>query len=184
MEKDRRNGGLVLAKFKLPSKAVQEARLRRRRNLAAKTARTQWFIDNVTNTVHMDGRQRLALATAYVKDKVVLNLSKPVIKGQGVRGGLVVTNRSKPGEFPRADTTQLMKTIFSEIRKVAAGKYEGYVGTPLDYGAILELYMNRSFLIRTLREELAVVRKILLQPAEQNISVVHDTNVLSTTVGF
>jgi len=65
----------------------------------------------------------------------------------------VVVERSKPGEYPRADTGLLSKSIFSEVKRVGRYSYKGYVGTPLDYGLILEWTLNRSFLLRTYMEE-------------------------------
>jgi len=56
-----------------------------------------------------------------------------------------------------------MKTIFSDVR-FEDGGWTGYVGTPLDYGVILELRMNRSFLVRTLREKTPDLTRILTGP--------------------
>ena len=67
-------------------------------------------------------------------------------------------SRSKPGEFPKADTTRLMKDIFWRMES----KTSAIVGTTLDYGLFLETRMDRSFLRRTYREQLPVIRKILL----------------------
>jgi hypothetical protein len=125
--------------------------------------RTEWFIKEVSDKIEMTLLQRVRLATEFLKNKVVLNISIPVERGIGRGGRVVVTKRSKAGEFPRAETTQLMKTIFRDTRS-GRGWAEGYCGTPIDYGVRLELKMNRSFLVRTLREEIGTVRRILLGP--------------------
>lgn len=134
------------------SAAVRAARARR----APADLRIEWFISRVLDRVELSMSQRLDIATKFVESQVVKNISRPVTKGVGPRGGRVVTDRSRPGEFPKADTTQLMKSIFSHRRGDA-----GYIGTPLDYGLILELHRDRSFLVRTLSEELDRVRRIL-----------------------
>lgn len=72
--------------------------------------------------------------------------------------------RSKPGEFPRADTTQLLRTIFTDYKQAGPGTFDGFVGSPLDYSLRLELKMNRSFLRRTLNEERSTVIRILTGP--------------------
>ena len=67
-------------------------------------------------------------------------------------------SRSRPGEFPRADTTRLMKDIYYET---STDGMTAIVGTTLDYGLLLETVMNRSFLRRTLTEMEGTVRTIL-----------------------
>ena len=138
--------------------AVERARARRASTAARNVARIESFVTQVTATIEMTMRQRVLIATNLVKNKVVKNISISVD-----RIGSVVVGRSKPGEFPRADTTQLMKTIFSDVVPVMGG-YFGYIATPLDYGLKLEIEMNRSFLVRTLREESGKIRAILTGP--------------------
>ena len=122
----------------------------------------------------------MRLATEFVKNKVVKNISRPVTKivvkspqGRNAKGQFTkgqsytrVTNRSKKGEFPKADTTQLMKTIFSTYQEFGPMSFAGYVGTPLDYGLRLEISpsLDRSFLVRTLNEERENVMAILSGP--------------------
>ncbi len=123
----------------------------------------------ITHMVGLAGRitltldQRVKLATELVKSRMIKNISKAVVKETGPMGGIIVTQRSIAGEFPRADTTHLMKTIFSDTRRTIRG-YEGFIGTPLDYGLILELKMKRSFLVRTLEENRTTVYSILMGP--------------------
>ena len=57
-----------------------------------------------------------------------------------------------------------MKTIISHTRRVSKNVSEGFVGTTLDYGLILETQMGRSFLVRTLNENKALIRKVLTGP--------------------
>jgi len=59
-----------------------------------------------------------------------------------------------------------MKTIFAERRMRRKGDYEGFIGSPLDYGLILETNakLDRSFLKRTLEENRALVMRILSGP--------------------
>ena len=149
------------------SAAVLAARARRVAGKGASEARIEWFIAEVAEKLAITMRRRVEMATFMVKDKVVQNISRPVTKTKGSKSGrIVVTNRSKGGEFPKADTTQLMKGIFAGVRQVSKGNFEGFVGTPLDYGAILETNkrLNRSFLVRTLREEQSKVNRILTGP--------------------
>lgn len=122
-----------------------------------------WNGDEVQSKIKLEMRQRMALAVEHTRSKVVRNISRPVTKFRGPRGGRVVTNRSKPGEFPKADTGLLMKSI---NRGVLVDKefVDGWIGTPLDYGVILELKMNRSFLGRTVREEQNKIARILGKP--------------------
>ena len=145
-----------MAKF---SRFVEAARQRRVGAAVAAGVRTEWFIKEVSDKVAMSMRNRVALATAMVKSKVFRNISQPVTKSGGR-----ITDRSRPGEFPHADTTHLMKTIFSTVIQTSKGVYDGIVGTPLDYGLILETRKNRSFLTRTLNEERSKIQRILMGP--------------------
>lgn len=123
--------------------------------------RFQWFTANVMNTLQLKMSDRVRLATEYLKTRIVTNISRPVTKYVGPKSGRIqVKDRSKPGEFPKADTTQLMKTIFTDFADYQ-GVPEGYIGTPLDYGLFLEVKMSRSFLLRTLNEERDTLSNIL-----------------------
>jgi hypothetical protein len=155
---------------------VENARARRATRSTANVRGIEWFIEEVSETIEMTMRNRLAVAVELVKSKVVVNISQPVTKTRKktsyvdpatgkrrVVSKTVVTDRSKPGEFPRADTTLLSKTIFGKVVKEGS-LLNGYVGTPLSYGLRLETQMNRSFLVRTLREEQENVKRILTGP--------------------
>jgi len=121
--------------------------------------RLQWFGDRVAQNVQIGMRTRLRIAAQMLRDAVVINLSTPVHKRRGRRSRRIVvdpSSRSKPGEFPRADTTRLMKDIYFETEVDRA-----IVGTTLDYGLVLEVRRNRSFLRRTLNELAPTINRIL-----------------------
>lgn len=144
--------------------AVERARARRAQTAGRRATRIEWFIKEVSETIEMTMKQRVTTATDLVKNKVIKNISTPVVKGRGpVSGRVVVLERSDPGEFPRADTTRLMKSIFSVVEDTMSGPL-GHVATDLDYGFILETQMDRPFLTRTLREEKSKVTRILTGP--------------------
>ncbi len=163
---------------KPPSAAVIEARARRLARAQDVDVRTNWFIENVSNVVQMSMLKRMRLAVEYLRSMTVLNVSRPVTKTYYTIKITVMTpkgpktknqhrvrisNRSKKGEFPKADTTQLMKTIFTDV-KVQGTVIDGFVGSPLDYALDLELKKQRSFLKRTLNEQLPKVQAILTGP--------------------
>lgn len=110
---------------------------------------------------------RVKIATEHLRATVVKNISIAVGKGVSTRTGrIVVTERSVHGEYPRAETTELLKSIFGEVREVEPGVFEGYVGTPLEYGLILEVSpsLDRRFLLRTFYEEYTILVGILTGP--------------------
>jgi len=144
--------------------AIGAGRRRRRSKSTGREARVEWRIEEVSTKIEMTMKQRMTLVTQLLKDRVVRNISTPVVKGIGPRGGRVITGRSKPGEYPHAETEQLIRTIFSDVKQWKSGIIDGYVGTPLDYGLILETRMQRSFLVRTLYEMTENIRKILMGP--------------------
>jgi len=151
----------------IPGFSPAVARAYQRRLGAAQRCevRTQLFLNNVCDTVALTTRNRMRVATEWVKNRVVKNISVPVTKiTSPITGHMRVTERSNPGEFPRADTTQLMKTIFSGVYEVQKDVWEGFVGTPLDYGIYLELKLERQFLTRTLWEEMSTINRILSGP--------------------
>lgn len=134
------------------------------------TARLEWLGKQLESKVVLGMATRLKIACQLLRDKIVLNISYPVEKkvvtqkndaGKTVRKTVVVPgSRSKPGGFPHADTTHLMKTIYWVVNDAAL---EGRVGTPLDYGLILETKMDRSFLVRTWYEMRTYVIAVLLK---------------------
>jgi hypothetical protein len=145
---------------------VLEARARRVSDASSSKIRWEWFLREVNDKVATTMQRRVQMATEYVKSRIVQNISRPVTKVVGKRGWIVSTERSKSGEFPKADTTQLLKTIFSQVLETSPGVWDGFIGTPLDYGAILETSarLNRSFLVRTLNEERETIVRMLAGP--------------------
>ena len=145
------------------SSAVTAARGRRQGELISADVQMQWFIKETVNKVRLPISKRMKIALEHMKSRVVQNISKPVVKIAGSSGRIVVVGRSKHGEFPRADTTMLMKSIFT-VQQDRKGVVDGFIGTPLDYGLKLEMKMKRSFLLRTLSEERRTITKILTGP--------------------
>lgn len=133
--------------------------------------RLEWFADRLTKGIKVEMSARLQFAAQILRDQVVINLSVPVVKvksGKGKSKKTVVVrgSRSKPGEFPRADTTRLMKDIF--YKEIEPGRTWA-IGTTLDYGLRLETRMQRSFLVRTLNEMRPKLIKLLVAPGEGQI---------------
>ena len=154
--------------------AIEQCRSRRVAALERSRVRFEWKVKPLLETVSMSLQRRVELATQYVASKVIVNVSRPVTKTvrpllRGPNKGktrTVVTDRSKAGEFPKADTTRMMGDVFAEIRQVAAGVWFGFCGTTLDYGVTLETsqQLNRAWLTRTLYQELENVQAILIGP--------------------
>lgn len=144
--------------------AQQAAGLARRRERFE--TRIVWLGQQVQAGLTMTMRARVRLCGQLVRDKTVINLSTPVRKIRGrSRGGRFTAarvdprSRSNRGEFPRADTTRLMKDIYYE--STGSDGLTAIVGTTLDYGLLLETVMGRPFLRRTLDELQPQLRTIL-----------------------
>ncbi len=119
------------------------------------SVRIEWFGKSVIRTIESEMTRRIGRVIVIVQRAVVTNISIPVHILIGPRGGRIVF-RSKPGEFPRADTTDLMRSIFTHQSRMT-----GYIATPQIYGKYLEKDLDRSFLVRTLHEERPTIRRIL-----------------------
>jgi hypothetical protein len=157
--------------------AIEAGRQRRVGAATRALVRWEWKVQPVLDTIAISMQNRVRVATEYLRNKVVTNISRPVTKTAmirqrttkaGKRGSqyTLVTNRSKAGEFPKADTTLSMKSIFSDTKEVERMVWDGYVGTPLSYNLILETNerLDRRFLTRTLAEERGVIERILSGP--------------------
>ena len=131
--------------------------------MASSSYSLDWYGKTVWKRIDQEIGQRVGLATSFLKRKVLFNISVPVKVTVGPKGG-VIKERSKPGEFPRRDFALLSGTMMSGVERVTPGVYEGYVGTPLDYGVKLEIEMNRSFLLRTFYQKLGVIQTMLVKP--------------------
>jgi len=128
--------------------------------------RLEWFAREVSDKIRLTMKQRVKVCTEIIHSRVVINISKPVTKSRGPRGGRVVTNRSKPGEFPKADTGLLLKSIFSQVVESPRGRIDGQVGSGLDYAFYLEFSkkLDRSYLRKTLEENREIIQQILMGP--------------------
>ena len=134
----------------------------RDRRMVRFDARLEWFGERVRNNINVGMLARLKSVGQLLRDKIVINISIPVVKEKSPRTGLiVVTERSVAGEFPRADTTRLMKDIFSDVHE---DEQLVRVGTTLDYGLWLEIRMQRGFIARTLLELADRLGVILASP--------------------
>lgn len=153
------------AKTITASSVVKDMRARRPKQGAAKI---EWYIKKVSDKITMTLEQRTHQAVFYLAQKIVSNLSVAVGKGTDKKGHVKVTQRSKPGEFPRADTERLMRDVPATltVKRDKAGSFNGYVGTTLDYGLMLEMSpkLQRGFLVRTLNEERSRLRRLLTGP--------------------
>lgn len=163
-----------------PTEAQLEAQKRRLAAQAKRDARQAIFIDAVVKSAKYDMQQRVQICLNLLQDQIVRNISVPVDygyqkwvikipKGPYVKARTIrrttrhVVQRSKPGEFPRAETTTLRKSIFHGMA-VTATRVDGFVGTPIAYGVILETRMDRSFLLRTWTAQYQTLIAILSGP--------------------
>ena len=149
-----------MAKF---SPAVAAARSRRSARAGTTSVEIESYVDEVSKRIGMTLKQRVMTAVDFLQNRIVKNISVPVTKVV-IGGRTVVTERSVPGEFPRADTTLLMKSIFWDVREDAPNDVKGFVGTPTWYSLPLELLMQRRFMTRTLDEERGNITRILTGP--------------------
>jgi hypothetical protein len=128
------------------------------------------FIAQTLKKKKLTAAQRVRIAGQFVLDKTRVNLSRPVRKirrssraadgSKTSRVSVDPNSRSKPGEFPRADTTRLMKDVF-HVHDANETNPVSRIGTTLKYGLLLEVAMNRSFLRRTLNEMRSQILLIL-----------------------
>lgn len=142
-----------MAKMKMSDVDREQRRLMRHVRI---DTRVDYYEKELTKGVKATMSTRVRVAAQLLRDKTVANISKPVRKLG--RGRVDPNSRSKEGEFPRADTTRLMKDIFVKTDK--GGKY-AQVGTTLKYGLLLETKMQRSFLRRTFNEFRPQLARIL-----------------------
>ena len=148
----------------------------RQRRMVRFNTRLEWFGNRVRNNVRIGMVARLKATGQLLRDAIVINISIPVefyfriwkttdpdTGRQRTVRQKVVTKRSKKGEYPRADTTRLMKDIFWEIHEEHSLVR---VGTTLDYGLWLEttVPLQRSFIRRTLFERISQLGVILASP--------------------
>lgn len=119
--------------------------------------RIDWKAPAVTRAIDAELGQRVYRAGKHVYSRIQHNINTSVVyTSNGIE-------RSKPGEYPRRETGKLRNSIFVDFRRVVGGAVV-YVGTDTDYAVHLEKSMNRSFILRTWREEQSVVNSILKRP--------------------
>ena len=130
-----------------------------------RNVRMEWFGKNVNSVISREMKSRVKVATKFLQANVRRNISVPVATSIGPRGG-IIKERSKPGEFPRKDFGNLWKDIFGITQTTSRGVFDGFVGTTLSYGAILEVWpkINRAFLVPTLFQSQGVIKNILTAP--------------------
>ena len=123
-----------------------------------------WTADKVAKGLQLPLKKRLAVAVEMLQSAIVKKINRPTTKGRGPKGGRLVTNRSKKGEYPKVDTGLLKNSIISGVEEDAAGNPIGWVGLTLAYGVILETRMERLLLVATFMEKSQAIRDILTKP--------------------
>lgn len=114
----------------------------------ARRAILKWYGPKVHAGVRRLAASRLNLAAEYLRGKIVRNLRRKQTRIHGP---------SQPGEFPHADTGRLSQSVFRTT--ATESDPSCIVGTNLVYGRVHEI--KRSFLRRTLYEELPQLRRIV-----------------------
>lgn len=72
------------------SAAVSAAKARRSQSAGADAVRTEWFIQQVVDSVNLTMEQRLKISMSYLRDKTVKNISIPVVKAKSAKTGRIV----------------------------------------------------------------------------------------------
>ncbi|MFC7443406.1 hypothetical protein [Laceyella putida] len=115
----------------------------------ARKVRQKFYIRETLDRFESHNKENVQNATTYLVEQIKRNLLRT--SNQGGK------NPSKPGELPHYGSKDLAKSIRG--RTVKGGKtrrgitWTGYVTMGEEYGLILELYRNRSFMVRTMQEE-------------------------------
>ncbi len=117
--------------------------------MAGARSSIKWYGGQVAKELDDEMQRRLRLVGEMLRSKIVRNLSTPG------------PEHSAPGEFPHAITGNLRKSVVYE-HKPRENVVE--VGTSVEYANRLENELDRSFLRRTLEEELSRVESILTAP--------------------
>jgi hypothetical protein len=124
--------------------------------------------------------KRFKVLGEHLKNRHIMELSVPVVKARkkrrrttsrGTKGSSYTyaepDSRSKPGEYPRAETGELRRNTFSEV-SLEIGFIKLEVGTSKKYGEMLETKMDRKGLRATLISSMPDIRKILLTNQMEN----------------
>ena len=144
--------------------------------------RLKWMGMKVEAELKQGVRKRLMFIGEHLKKTMMINLSTPVTKvrksrrrttSRGKAGSSYTwvqpESRSKPGQFPRAETGLLRDSII----KGFVSPQTMMVGTSKKYGALLETKLDRSFIRRTLNEQMGVVGAIFRkkQPGDGSLFI-------------
>lgn len=137
-------------------------------------ATVKWNSAAVTQPALQAVIARMKLSGEHLKNAHVMNLSTPVTKirkkrrrttSRGAKGSSYTyadpASRSKPGEFPRAETGELRRNTFSDV-EIGGPVVTLIVGTSKKYGERLETKMGRLGLRATLLAEIGVIQRIML----------------------
>jgi len=111
----------------------------------------KWFAPEVFAKIKANELQRMQLAVRHLRNKVIQRL------------GIKYPPASTQGTPPHLRTGQLRNSIATEVVE-EDGKVVGRVGTNVKYAKYLELpeYLDRSFLLSTLKMENENIRRILV----------------------
>ena len=124
--------------------------------------------------------KRMKLLGNHLENAHVIKLSTPVVKkrkkrrrstSRGSKGSTYTyadpSSRSKPGQYPKSETTNLRKSIFSEVEVEPLG-VQLKIGTSVKYGERLETKMDRKGLRSTMIGEAPAIRSLLLTNQMEN----------------
>jgi signal-transduction protein with cAMP-binding, CBS, and nucleotidyltransferase domain len=100
-----------------------------------------------------------------VRVSAIKEIREPSVGTYYIRNG-VAHVASKPGDAPNTDTGRLIGSIRMEHDK---GMQNAFVGTDLDYGAFLELLMDRPWLQPSLDRHIPDFEKTMHKVVEKQI---------------
>lgn len=131
-------------------------------------ARFRWYGDQIEKGIKVEFATRLRDCGQLLQDRIIAHISVPIRYTVGPRGGITVTERSKPGEPPRTQAPlrqmglgNLVNSIFYSL----LGPTWLRVGTTLDYGLFLETGTSqmepRPYILRTVNDQYPQLRRIL-----------------------
>lgn len=142
------------------------AAFRRHRGGGRIDTKLKWYGEKIAKGLKVEMSNRLTVIGGLLRDRIRAHISIPVGYIIGPRGGIKITERSKPGEHPRTQAAlpeggRLIESIFS--RKLSPLWVR--VGTTLDYGMYLEIGTRnmapRPYILRTLLEQIPAIRRIV-----------------------
>jgi len=126
------------------------------KGVAAFDRYVDWNGEEVLGVVYKDLQDKMGRAVKMIRTRTVKNITKRVVL-RPVTGREI---RSKPGMFPYFDTGALAHSIRGLVREYQRGSWEGYVYTTVEYALYLERDLDRSFLLRTFKENEQNLRRL------------------------